>query len=490
MTSTRTVAAWLATFGLLLFSVLAQDYTCSPTKPCAIGCCSNGGVCGLGPVFCAAENCTSSCGYKSECDPGWGIQWSNASTCPLNVCCSAFGFCGSTADFCGDTKVPEPSCSGNSATNGRVIGYYEGWNLERSCNTMAPEDVTLGYWTHINFAFAYIDPGTFEIAPMSNDVAALYQRVSALKQKQNGLEVWISVGGWSFNDPGATATTFSNLARSTSAQSAFFKSLISFLVNNNFDGVDLDWEYPVAPDRFGSPDDFVNFVSFLKNLRAAFDNAGLSHRFGISLTLPSSYWYLQGFDIAGMEPIIDWFNVMTYDLHGTWDSSVKSIGNIVQAHTNLTEINLALQLLWRNNIDPAKVNMGLGFYGRSFTLTDPSCSATGCPFSAGGNAGPCTATAGILSSVEIGDVISAGATVTLDKDAAVKIVTWGGNQWVSYDDGETMKTKLQYANSKCLGGTLVWAMDLDNGTMIGYMGKTSNFSKKVVTGDYSGLWFY
>lgn len=45
------------------------------------------------------------------------------------------GFCGSTADFCGDTKVPEPSCSGNSATNGRVIGYYEGWNLERSCNS-------------------------------------------------------------------------------------------------------------------------------------------------------------------------------------------------------------------------------------------------------------------------------------------------------------------------------------------------------------------
>lgn len=78
-------------------------------------------------------------------------------------------------------------------------------------------------------------------------VAALYQRISALKQKQNGLEVWISVGGWSFNDPGSTATTFSNLARSTSAQSAFFKSLISFLVNNNFDGVDLDW-YVVGSD--------------------------------------------------------------------------------------------------------------------------------------------------------------------------------------------------------------------------------------------------
>lgn len=66
-----------------------------------------------------------------------------------------------------------------------------------------------------------------------------------------------------------------------------------------------------------------------------------------------------------MEPIIDFFNVMTYDLHGLWDRDVKSIGPIVQAHTNLTEIQMALNLLWRNNIDPANVNMGLGFYGRS-----------------------------------------------------------------------------------------------------------------------------
>jgi len=49
-------------------------------------------------------------------------------------------------------------------------------------------------------------------------------------------------------------------------------------------------------------------------------------------------------------------------------------------------------------------------------------------------------------------IIDQGATVTLDKEAAVKIVTWGGDQWVSYDDQETIKTKLDFANSKCLGG--------------------------------------
>ena len=80
---------------------------------------------------------------------------------------------------------------------------------------------------------------------------------------------------------------------------------------------------------------------------------------------PASYWYLKGFDIVKLEPHVDWFNIMTYDIHGIWDSGIKSLGPYAYAHTNLTEINLSLELLWRNNIDPARVVMGLGFYGRS-----------------------------------------------------------------------------------------------------------------------------
>jgi len=48
-------------------------------------------------------------------------------------------------------------------------------------------------------------------------------------------------------------------------------------------------------------------------------------------------------------------------------------GSIVQAHTNLTEIQLAVDLLWRVNVDPSQVAMGFGFYGRAFTLSDSSC---------------------------------------------------------------------------------------------------------------------
>lgn len=75
----------------------------------------------------------------------------------------------------------------------------------------------------------------------------------------------------------------------------------------------------MAPERSGSPSDYVNYVSFLSNLRGALGSSG--HNYGLSITIPSSYWYLQNFDIVAIEKNIDWFNVMTYDLHGTWDST-------------------------------------------------------------------------------------------------------------------------------------------------------------------------
>ena len=75
----------------------------------------------------------------------------------------------------------------------------------------------------------------------------------------------------------------------------------------------------MAPERSGNPQDYASYVSFLENLRQALGSGG--HNYGLSITIPSSYWYMQNFDIVAIEKNIDWFNVMTYDLHGTWDST-------------------------------------------------------------------------------------------------------------------------------------------------------------------------
>ncbi|KAL7929519.1 glycoside hydrolase superfamily [Trichoderma chlorosporum] len=445
-----------------------QTTQCGPSNPCVIGCCGNGGdpnnefICGTGSTFCGAGNCTDTCDYKADCNPGgWESQYYSADKCPLNVCCSNFGFCGTTEEFCGDSIVPQPSCSPNGgSTKGRRVAYYEGWATGNPCGVMLPAQIPLGLWTHINIAFGSIDPSTYLVTPMDGVPNSISEQISMLKGADPGLKVFISIGGWSFNDPGATANTFSTLAGSSSAQQTFFASLISFMATYNLDGVDIDWEYPVAPERGGNADDFANFPTFMQNLRAAMNKSG--YLFGLTATTPSSYWYLREFDIVSLSQTLDWFNVMTYDLHGTWDGTDPYIGQVALAHTNLTEIRQTFDLFWRNNINPDKITMGLGFYGRSFTMADPSCMSAGCPFSDGGKPGPCSQSSGTLTASEIRSIIAEGATVTLDPVAAVEIVTWDNDQWVSYDDLPTLKMKIEYANSICLGGIMVWAVDQDD----------------------------
>ncbi|KAL4962959.1 glycoside hydrolase family 18 protein [Aspergillus stella-maris] len=436
---------------------------CDANNPCATGCCNKFGFCGLGPDYCGVD-CVAGCDSKAYCDPGFGADWSEVSKCPLNVCCSKFGFCGTTEEFCGKRKVKRPSCPKTNSFQ-RVVGYYETWSTRRSCNKFWPERIPLGVYSHIIVAFAVVDPETFEIRPSATTDIDLYKRVAYLKEHEPDLKVFIAVGGWTYNDPGPTATTFSDLAASTDNQKAFFKSLTKFLSTYNFDGIDFDWEYPVADDRSGRPEDFENFSTLLKNLKSALKATG--GRDGLSITLPASYWYLQHFDIQNLVKHVDFFNIMSYDLHGTWDKGNKWVGEYLNAHTNLTEITTALDLLWRNDIPPEKVVLGLAFYGRAFTVVDPGCTKPGCLFASGAEAGPCSNEVGILMNSEISSIISDNSLKpTLYKKEAVKLITWNNDQWVTYDDEDTWQIKTDFARGQCLGGVMVWAIshDTQNGT--------------------------
>ncbi|KAK4447080.1 glycoside hydrolase [Podospora aff. communis PSN243] len=442
--------------------------SCSTSNPCRIGCCGNGGnpnnayICGTGEDFCG-PSCISNCDYKAECNPGgWDPRYVASERCPLNVCCSTFGFCGVSRDFCGDREVPQPRCSENSGTTRkRRIAYYEGWSPGRPCDVMTPLQVPLGFYTHINVAFAFINPRTFRVEAMDGVPNDITRQIASLKGADPGLRVFISLGGWTFNDPGPTRFTFSQIAASHSAQEAFADSLISFMFHYNLDGVDIDWEYPGADDRGGIPADYGNFVTWMNQLRNRLNRSG--RKFELTITVPSSYWYLQHFDLQGLARALDWINVMTYDLHGTWDSNSPWIGAVALGHTNLTEIKMTFDLFWRNNIDPDQLVFGVGFYGRSFTMANPNCMAAGCPFTRGANPGPCTLNEGTLSAAEVRRVIAGGnAKVFLDREAAVEIVTWDDDQWISYDDLPTLQMKIRYANSRCIGGVMVWAVDLDD----------------------------
>ncbi|KAI7201665.1 glycoside hydrolase family 18 protein [Hortaea werneckii] len=383
------------------------------------------------------------------------------------VTAASFGFCGTTEDFCDDKcqsnceQHPTPPGGGFGKVFDKIIGYYESWSDRKSCHKVRPTDLPLDALTHVNYAFAYIDPDSYEVVTMETSTpGSLFDDTTILKQIKPDLEVWVSIGDWTFSDDNtATQPVFGEIAGSSIKRQQFANNLVHFMSQHGFDGVDLDWEYPGAPDRGGREQDTDNYVSLLKTLREVFDKSG--GKYGITFTAPSSFWYLRWFNLPGMMKYADWMNFMTYDLHGTWDAS-NPIGSIVQGHTSLTEIKLATELLWRNHISRGKVVLGFGFYGRSFTLADASCSKPGCPFSGASNPGPCTATAGYLGFYEIQEVLKNGAKQIHDEDAAVNYLVFDSNQWISYDDKVTFKQKVDWANEVGLGGSLIWASDLDD----------------------------
>ena len=446
---------------------IADDNSCSETKPCSNhACCGRAGYCGYGPDYCGTtgqspnDRCWSDCDAHTEYGK---YAETPGATCPLNVCCSEFGSCGVTREFCGEhcqSKCTQPlSGSSSGDVQSRVVGYYEAWASSRKCSGMDFRDIPVKSFTHLYFAFGYISPESLDVVPMNDLSPELFSTFTRLKEINTGIKLFIALGGWNFNDDTRTQHVFSTMVSSKASRAQFISKLLSFLWNYGFDGVDFDWEYPGAPDRGGKKEDTENYTQLLKALEAAIATG--STKYEVSFTAPTSYWYLRYFDLKGMAQHVDFVNFMSYDLHGTWDTKSPTGGQVI-AHTNLTEIKSALDLYWRNDVPAKKINLGLGFYGRSFQLAHPSCFQPGCLFKGGGAPGLCTENSGTLSYREIIQIIDQyNLSPYHDETNAVKYITWKNDQWVSFDDQETFLQKIKFANNLGPGGLLIWALGQD-----------------------------
>ncbi|KAJ5874989.1 uncharacterized protein N7529_003419 [Penicillium soppii] len=149
----------------------------------------------MGPTYYSAKTYINNCDAKAECNPdNWPEQYVNATTCPLNVYCSSFGFYGTTEEFYGNTTVTRPSCDADTQSINRVIGYYNSAAASRGYGGMQPASIPQGVYSHIYFAFVSIDPDSFEVIPASNADKLLYPQMQALQMRDLSQELWLSIG--------------------------------------------------------------------------------------------------------------------------------------------------------------------------------------------------------------------------------------------------------------------------------------------------------
>jgi GH18 family chitinase len=151
-------------------------------------------------------------------------------------------------------------------------------------------------------------------------------------------------------------------------------SIANFIKSSNLNGVDVDCEYPAAPDMPGaSTSDGPNYLALLVVLK------NLPPGKTVSLTAPASFWYLNGFPVQQISALVDYIVYMTYDLHGQWDFGSRlndpgcPEGSCLRSDVNLTETINAWVMITRAGVPSSKVIVGVTSYGRLYGMATPGC---------------------------------------------------------------------------------------------------------------------
>ncbi|KAL4896950.1 glycoside hydrolase [Aspergillus ambiguus] len=417
--------------------------------------------------------------------PTDGTKLEDLNPCPLNACCNIWGQCGITEDFCtvsesetgapGTSAPEEDGCISNCGTdivNKELrddfiyVAYFEAWNYDRPCMNMDVSRVDTDYYSHIHFAFANITQD-YEV-----DISQIELQFQMFRKMTNIKRI-LSFGGWSFSTALDTYPIFRQGVSDADRQK-FADNVAKFIVDNDLDGVDFDWEYPGAPDipgiPAGSEEDGANYVKFLKMVREA-----LPDDKSLSIAAPASFWYLKGFDpLSDFEPLIDYMIYMTYDLHGQWDYDSPFAnpgcedGNCLRSHVNFTETATAMSMVTKAGMPTSKVIMGTSMYGRSFKMEEAGCTGPMCKFvgpESAAKKGRCTQTAGYISEAEIKEIIENNPSAQTSFDAVTQsdYLVYDETEWVAYMSKDTREFRiLQYLTQASMGGHSDWAVDLEN----------------------------
>lgn len=353
----------------------------------------------------------------------------------------------------------------------RVVGYFTNWAQyrKRDCK-FEVRHIDPNVFTHVIFGFAKIDPHDrerprFELSPFEhNDLGpgGQYAQLNELKKRYPHLKTLLAVGGWSFNDP-PTAWIFTTMVEKEEYRAHFIDHAIRYLRANQFDGLDLDWEYPTDEARGGRPQDRENFTALCREFKeAARAEAKRTGREELLLTMAAGAHKAKTVEVEKLGEILDWVNLMTYDFYGGWsDRTGMNAPFSGDPSGDVYVKKLALEWL-AEGLPRDKLVLGMPTYGRSFADVDdptPNSKTSGV-----GIKGRCTGERGFLAYYEVNDLIESGKYEAYWDEVSGTPYAYDASSrsWITYDDLRSIQLKTDFVLEEDLGGAMFWAIDLDD----------------------------
>lgn len=357
-------------------------------------------------------------------------------------------------------KDPPPAVSSYDDQNSsygdekrKIVGYFPAWASYRG---FTPDKIDAEKLTHINYAFANISSDLKIQMGNPHIDADNFRALNELKEENPQLKTLISVGGWSWSG------RFSNAALTEELRKAFAESCLDFILEHGFDGIDLDWEYPVGggmPGNISRPVDKQNFTLLLKTIRETLDARSEVDGETYLLTIAggAGSWYVDNTEMDKIHQYLDFANIMTYDINAYWDTYTDFNAPLYSSSSDApSRVDGSVDdsvNAWLDAGFPAeKLVMGVPFYGYRYTGAANSNDGLYRRFGDG--------TYISYEDVEA-EYLNAPEYVRHFHEEAKVPWLFDGSTFISYDDEESIRLKAEYIKDKNLAGAMIWELSFD-----------------------------
>jgi chitinase len=300
-----------------------------------------------------------------------------------------------------------------------------------------PTHINFKLYTHLCHAFITADGNGVLRTNRNVPSANLVKEAHAA-----GVKVLLSLGGWGWDEQ------FAAIVRDPEAEKRYVASVMSIVDDFDYDGVDLDWEYP------DTSEEVPGFERLARTFRSELDSLGSRKGRRMLQTMavsssPSTLKWLSNEILLGA---MDWINVMTYDMAGEWTSYA---GHHSPLHASSRQpgtpqsSELTIQHLLDRGLPPDRLALGIPLYGKGFPVSEPYVSTRRLP---PGNRPPGGAYSRLMRLQKEEGWIRKWD----DETKAPWLIAPDGSGVIGYDDPESAALKGRWAREMGLRGVFFW----------------------------------